>query len=396
MLPTILQTNAELEELVQLALSMECAAIDTEFIWERTYYPILGLIQIGLSEKECYLIDTLACSDLSPLGSLLADKKIIKILHDANQDLVILHRATGAFPTNIFDTQCAAGFIGLTASISLGHLVQATLGIQLSKTETRTNWLRRPLSKRQIAYAIDDVRYLPAVRKEILKRAHKNDFDTWLNEELSSYNNPELYQERDSQVQFQRIKGAKRFTPVGQAILCELASWREKRARFEDRPREHIVTDKTLITITRHKPRAVSEFRSTRDFPSKKIRQYGSDIIHAVKKGLATPPEECPQPCKNNVDDEALNARSDFAMAYTKGQCLARGVDPALIGSRSEITEFVRDCTSAQIENHRLMSGWRKEFIGEKLQKLLTGKHAIWLNPSTGLPQITFDPRVNE
>ncbi len=391
MKPAIIRSENELDELVRRAHSAECVALDTEFIWERTYYPILGLVQVGFSEKECYLIDTIACRALSALGAVLEDEKVTKILHDAHQDLVILHRATGALPKTIFDSQCAAGFVGLSATISLGHLVQTLLGVKLSKTETRTNWLRRPLSKRQIAYALNDVRYLPAVRKEILSRVDTSEFKQWLTEELSTYDNPELYREKDSHVQFQRIKGVKRFSAIEMAVLCELASWREERARTEDRPREHIVTDKVLAAIAQSKPATHSALRPTRDFPSKKIRRYGDEIIRVVEKGLRTPPAECPQPQKNNGEDEALNARIDFAMAYIKGRCIARKIDPALIGSRAEITEFVRDCTTGLEESNRLMQGWRLAFIGRELQKLLTGKHAIRLNPSTGLPQITSE-----
>ncbi len=390
MIPTLIVKPSDLEQLVHRTLSAECVAIDTEFIWERTYYPILALVQVGYADRE-YIIDVTACRDLSSLGSLLKAKKVVKILHDAHQDLVILHRATAAFPCNVFDTQCGSGFIGLSATISLGHLVQAALGIKLAKTETRTNWLRRPLSKRQIAYALNDVRYLPRVREVILSRARKNGFEPWLAQELKGYNTPSQYEEKDAYLQYQRIKGTKRFTAVELAILCELAHWREMRARFDDRPREHLVNDKALAYIAQCKPTTVSALKPSRNFPTKKIQQYGNEIARAVVKGLATPLSLRPVPYKHNGDDEALNARIDFAMAYIKGQCLSRGIDSTLIGSRSEIADFVRNRSSIRSQKHRLMVGWRKDFIGKKLRNLLTGKQAIRMNPSTGLPQITPD-----
>ncbi len=146
-----------LHALVEKARSTDAVAIDTEFVWNRTYLPRLGLIQLALSDEDCHLIDPLALDDLSPLGELLADQQVIKILHDAPQDLAILHHETGHVPKNIFDTRLAAGFAGLPATLSLGNLINELLDINLTKTETRTNWLKRPLDEEQIQYAQDDV-----------------------------------------------------------------------------------------------------------------------------------------------------------------------------------------------------------------------------------------------
>ncbi|MYF17390.1 MAG: ribonuclease D, partial [Gemmatimonadetes bacterium] len=163
----LINTPNELETLVNRALDAPCVGIDTEFVWEQTYYPRLGIIQVGLSENDCHLIDAVTLSDLSPLGTLLSDPHTVKILHDAQQDLWILRRITDAIPCNIFDTRCAAGFAGLSSNLSLGNLLRMRLNIQLPKTETRTDWLRRPLSDKQLEYALDGVRFLPAVREHI-------------------------------------------------------------------------------------------------------------------------------------------------------------------------------------------------------------------------------------
>src|SRR5690606_36847972 len=132
----------------------------------------LGIVQVGFSEDDVYLVDA-AALDLSPLGVVLEDPAIVRILHDAQQDLLVLRRATGAYPRNIFDTQLAAGFVGLSASVSLADLVQALFGVTLPKTATRTDWLRRPLSDEQVAYALDDVRDLPEARTLLLAQAEQ-------------------------------------------------------------------------------------------------------------------------------------------------------------------------------------------------------------------------------
>ncbi len=189
----VIATDAALAELVVEAGQRDAVAVDTEFLWERTYYPRLGLIQLALSNEECFLIDPLAIDTLQPLGELLANKRVIKIFHDAPQDLIILARATRAVPQNIFDTRLAAGFAGLPATLSLANLVNQLLDIKIDKSATRTNWLRRPLSEKQQLYAADDVRYLRAIRVLLLARIVTPETERWLQEELSFFDNPQYY-----------------------------------------------------------------------------------------------------------------------------------------------------------------------------------------------------------
>jgi len=151
----MISSEKEFITLIDRALNTDRVALDTEFVWERTYYPRLGLIQLALSDEDCFLIDPLAIKDLTPLGKLLNDAKVVKILHDAPQDLTILSRVTGAVPQNIFDTRISAGFSGLSSTISLADLISVLLDINLAKTETRTNWLKRPLDPSQIDYALE-------------------------------------------------------------------------------------------------------------------------------------------------------------------------------------------------------------------------------------------------
>jgi ribonuclease D len=391
MVPELIGTDTALQDIVAAVTGAEAIGVDTEFVWERTYFPLLGLVQIGVTEKDCFLIDTLAVSDLRPLGAILADPAVVKIIHDAHQDLVILHRATGAYPRSVFDTQRAAGFIGMGSAVSLGNLVRRLCRVSLTKTETRTDWLKRPLSKRQIAYALDDVRYLPAVREKIYARVNERGFTGWLDEEMAAYDVQALYQERDARQQFLRVKGGKNFSALELAVLRELAEWREETARAENVPREHLVPDKALVHFAQVKPSSISRLRPSRDISAGIIQRYGQAIVDAVARGVATPSGQRPSPARACAEDEALNARVDFAMAYVKGVCIERGIDQGLVGSRAEIAEFIGLCRAPDAQNHRLLHGWRKEFIGAKLQKLLSGAHALRMNPASGLPQLSPD-----
>jgi ribonuclease D len=223
-MPLITSAGA-LQSLVDRARRVDHVALDTEFVWERTYYPRLGLIQLGFGRNEVHLVDAPAV-DLKPLGELLADSAVIKILHDAEQDLAILSRHTGAEPANIFDTQLAAGFVGLTATISLQALVVALTGIQLTKGATRSDWLQRPLSGEQVEYAREDVRYLPAVYEALIRRLEERGRLEWALEEMQHYERLELYAEEDPRERYRATKGrAKRgFGGRDYAVLQELAA----------------------------------------------------------------------------------------------------------------------------------------------------------------------------
>ena len=162
-LPLIIRTTPELEEACARARAAGTVALDTEFVWTRTYRPRLGLVQIG-TPSECWGLDCLQGLNPAALGELIADGSVVKILHDAHQDLEILWHYTGAKPQNVFDTRCAAGFAGFASTIGLQKLLQDAVGVGLAKTETCTDWTQRPLTDAQVRYALDDVRYLARER----------------------------------------------------------------------------------------------------------------------------------------------------------------------------------------------------------------------------------------
>lgn len=380
----MIQTPAALAAFVERASRAEYIALDTEFVWERSFYPALGLVQAALSEKEVFLIDAPAVGDLSPLGSLLCDLRIVKILHDAQQDLTILRRATGAFPRNIFDTRLAAGFIGMSSTISLEELLRELLGVRLPKTETRTDWLRRPLAERQIAYAVDDVRHLPRLRQEILARAGPR--QAWIEEESAVYDDPALYRDPDPREQFRRIKGAGKLPPAKRAVLRELAAWREREAQTKDSPRLWIVSDEILMNLAKHVPRTAQDLRRIKGLSDAESEVYGSAVIRVIQSALDLPREEWPREETRVIEDNGASARIDLVQAFVKGKCLAEGIDPALIASRAEIAALVLEGKDPVPRRHRLLRGWRSAFIGGDLLKLLAGEIAVRLDGQTDLP----------
>jgi ribonuclease D len=190
----LIASEQKLKELVSKARQATAVGIDTEFVWERTFYSQLGLIQLAIGQ-DCYLIDPVAIKDLSQLGELISDPSVTKILHDAQQDLTILKAATGAVPKNIYDTRLAYGFCSDSSTLSLSALLEKTLGIKLPKTETRANWLMRPLTDKMFEYACDDVKYSTKLLNYIMDSAEKQNTASWLKEELKIYDNASLYTE---------------------------------------------------------------------------------------------------------------------------------------------------------------------------------------------------------
>ena len=180
---------------------------------------------------------------------------MVKILHDAPQDLTILKRLTGVSPRNIFDTRVAAGFVGYRASLSLQDLTKYLLNLSLEKTETRTDWLKRPLSDKQVKYALDDVRWLPAIREKTLERANRNGRLAWMKQELSELDDPATYEARDPETQYARVKGAGRVSNQDLGTLQAVTAWREREAEHLDLPRRHVVGDDVLVALAKRNSR---------------------------------------------------------------------------------------------------------------------------------------------
>lgn len=367
----MIDSAEKLRDLVRRARRAGCVALDTEFVWERTYYPRLGLVQVALSSEECHLIDALAIEDLRPLGKLIGDTKVEKVFHDAEQDLTILRRIGGANPCRIFDTQHSAGFCGVSRSISLQDALRVFELADLEKTETRTDWTKRPLSDQQIAYAKDDVRYLIALRDALLSHARVRGRDGWMREELERYDAPELYEDRDPDKHFRRVKGVQSLSARGLAVLREGVRWREDEARNRDRTRSHIVSDQLLVALARHRPRNAIALKNLEGPFQRAIRKYSNSLLAIVDRGSAIPLKECPKPARRPSKKAELKARADKALAFMRARCAEAGIDPILMASRAQVTSVIGGTHLEHLKGHPLLVGWRKDFLGEEFLELL-------------------------
>ncbi len=363
----MIDTPQALQNLVALLDGAPCVAVDTEFVWERTFYARLGLVQFGTHDGTCYLVDTVALPDVTPLGTVLADPRTVKILHDAPQDLMILRRATGVIPQNIFDTRLAAGFAGLSSEISLQNLLATLLEIQLPKGHTRADWMARPLSGEQLEYAADDVRYLPRAATLIREKACAAGIESWLNEELKLLDDPSITGERSHQDSYRRIRGSGRLGARSLAVLRELAAWREMEAQNSDLPRQHVIEDTELLSVATVLPAQAPDFEKCRDLRRRTEERHSAHLLAAVQRGLALPESDLPQPIvapdERTIGKERISATVE---AFRKA-AEARQVDARLVSSKNDVVMLLHEGKQALPQNHRLLRGWRADLLSGSL-----------------------------
>lgn len=389
----MITTTEALIDAVTAAQSAGCIGIDTEFIWERTYYPILGLVQIGYPDGHCELIDAPEIKDWSPLKELIENETVVKILHDAQQDLMILKRACGACPKNIFDTQRASGFIGLSSTISLSGLLKNLLKVRLSKSETRSDWLARPLSEKQKRYAEDDVRYSTRLMQKIFNKADALGRSEWILKEMRYYEDETIYEEFDPETEMPRVRGSGALTNEQRNVLRALGAWRECESRKRNLPRNFVLSDDAIVSILKNLPVSAEAIKPCRGLTEKTLKYNRSKIWAAIKRGIkgdlpslsSSKNDQAPAP------DEGYESRIDLALALIKGTCLATQMDPALIGNRADVTSLVLEAESTDANHHPILSGWRAEFIGNQLLDVIRGKCGVKINSETKLPELIKD-----
>lgn len=365
----IIETDAALVPVVARLRAEGLAALDTEFVWTRTYFPRLGIVQLAAADGTAWVADAAAAGPA--LAGLLADPRTLKILHDARQDLALLAAVTGTAPRRVFDTRLAAGFAGLPTTLSLKQLLRELLDVDLPKTETRTDWCRRPLSAAQIEYALDDVRHLGRLRQTLLARAVERGADGWLEEELRLYDDPGLYAPPDPGDAWRRVRGASRLAARDQPLLRALAALRERRAAEWDMPRNWVVDDDSLLDIAAHRPAAPEAVRPRHRLPRAHLQTMCRELCEAVRDAARDPTPAGAGAHAARRTDGGLKARVDAALDFLRRRGAELRIDPALLGTRSEVADFV---ASGAGPRHPLGHGWRLEAAGRDLSARLAGE----------------------
>lgn len=367
---TFIDTVEGLEAFCQTLQGENWLALDTEFIREKTYYPQLCLLQVGVPGKLA-CIDPIAIKDLSSLLGLLYDRSITKVLHSCSQDMEIFACMDGKVPGPIFDTQLAAPLLGLPEQTGYANFVREMLGVTLDKSQTRTDWSRRPLELAQLAYAADDVRYLadiyPVFRDKLAEAGRLQ----WLDAEFAQCEEIGRYI-RDPEQVWQRIRGLEKLKPAALSILQTLAAWREKIAREKNLPRNWVLKDDALIDIARLAPANQDKLGSIRTLPSKTLDRYAAIILEQVSQAAGCTPQPLSQRARRNkpsVDEDAL---ADLLQAQLRILAEKYQINSASLASRKELVALAQG-----EENVPVLQGWRREMAGNELLALRDGQRTL-------------------
>lgn len=353
-----------------------CCAIDTEFIRESTYYPELALIQIA-SDRGLACIDPLALTDFEPLAKALLDPALIKVFHSSSQDLEILYQKFGAVPAPVFDTQLAAAVLGFNHQISYADLVQQITGVALEKKHTRANWMRRPLSRDELDYAMDDVRYLLAVYHELEKRLEQTNRRGWIERDLRAMSEADNYRVQADGL-WKRLKGVQKLKGERLQIASELSEWREQLAQQQNRPRRWIIKDEVIVEIARRKPEDRSDLGRIPELAEKTLKRHADKILQIVAHAQTVDRAQWPRHDRFASLDTQQTALGDCLMGLCRVIAEQNQIALATLATRKDIDNLILNQKSS-----RLAQGWRFAMAGEQLLEFIHGQSVIVTSDGT-------------
>jgi ribonuclease D len=369
----LITKETELNGLCDKLLQCTRCGIDLEFVPERTYEPVLCLVQIA-TEDSAYLVDPLVLPNLSRLWDALNREDMLVILHAGSQDLDLIYSLCGNVPQQVFDTQIAAGFGGFGYPVGYGKLLNQLLSVSIAKTESYTDWTTRPLSPSQIEYATEDVLHLLPMYDKLCDLLKQSERLEWVLEECRRLSNEARYQ-HDKSLDFLRVKGASALSRRGLAVLQALCHWRNVEARRVNRPTKSVVSDNTLLELARKPPKQISDIQRIRGIRVDQVRAHGNQMMDAIERARLIAEEELPSWPSSRVPAKKEVLLADVLFAGLK--VITYDVDLAteLVATRDDLQALVRLHREGKLEstNLPLLQGWRREIAGTKLANLLKG-----------------------
>ena len=343
-------------------------ALDTEFVFERTFWPRPGLVQLA-TRSEIALVDVIAIRDLAPLSDLLRSPGATKIVHSGSGDALVLERSTGVRPAPVFDTQVAAAFAGLGSSLSYGALVEALTGTKLDKHETRTDWTRRPLSPEQLRYAAEDVADLVAIAAELRSKLETLGRLGWVEEESTAAMAADPERERPENA-WRRLRGIDRLPPRALGVARELARWREEAARARDLPRGFVLADATLTALARRGTLDPAEAKKLPGFEPRRHAGFVDAWRIALAEAVAAAESAPPEPeRKRSLSSDEFDRIDRAIAAVVEAKATELALPPELLLSRRQ-----REALIARREANEPLSsglrGFRCELLGAELDAI--------------------------
>ncbi len=367
----LISKKQELEKMMAQIKGSRALAIDTEFLREKTYYPILCLIQMATDDCE-FIIDPLSIGDLSSIADILVDSQTVKIFHAGSQDRELLYLRCGVISQPVFDTQAAAPYIGMPQQVGYATMVSELFGVQLKKSESLTDWSYRPLAANQIKYALEDVRYLIPAYDKMVSQLKENGRLKWLESDLEEMASLEQYKKSEDDL-WKKVKKANSLSRKQLVHVSNLAIWREKIAQKRDIPRKKVLQDELIIEIARLQPTSVGALYKIRGTQDKLNQKMAEDIIYLVEKGKKAPPETWPVKDRKKHQVVGADALVDVLMGIIRTRARQNNLAPQILACHSDLVSLA----NGKRDDQDLLKGWRYDLVGRELLDFLDGKLSL-------------------
>jgi ribonuclease D len=352
-------------------------ALDTEFVWERTYSPVPCLLQLATAERLAVL-DPLEDVDVGPIAELVADSAVQLVMHAPAGDLLLFATRYGVRATSVFDTQLAAGFVGYGISMAYDRLVERVLNVTLKHNETFSDWSRRPLTDAQIAYAADDVRYLFALADALVGQLDAMGRRSWAEDETARRYGPDATIEPDPQRAYLKVSRRGRLSGRQLSALRAVAAWREEEARARDLPPGWVLKDPSVVEVARRNPpdaAALGRLRGLGGISATAAQRLLDALARAADAEPPTVARELSPGLARRVA-----AASSLGSVLVRARCEGARIAPELVATRADLESFV-EAIATGADEHSLLSGWRRELVGDELRELVQGNVALALDP---------------
>lgn len=392
-----IRDQAGLEQVCQSLSESDVMTLDTEFAAERRYFPRFDLMQVG-NQTTAAAIDMHADIDLRPLFELMDDPRRSVVVHGGNQDMSLLFRRKGRLPARIFDTQLAAAMVGYGNMQGYAPLVKKVLGVTLSKTESLTDWARRPLKHEQLEYALDDVRYLFPLYEKLLGRLVELDRHRWYEEEANRLYEPHRFMAPEPRERWRRTLGWTSLTPQQLGVLRELAAWRESHAARTDVPPRVILPDDVMANLARRVPSQIKELREIRQIFERTVHECGNDILAAIRRGLEQTDLAEFERALETHESTAWPTMVSLLDTVVQARAEALSIAPSILASIHDLEAFVLAMRNGDTSRSLVLDGWRADVIGHWLLKAWRGQVQIRADATAGkivielLPDVPVNP----
>jgi len=367
----------------------EWIAFDTEFVSEHTYRSELCLVQVATADRLA-VIDPLSVKDLSPFWELIVAPSHQTIVHSGREELVFSLLTTGRRPARLFDVQIAAGMLGYEYPANYGTLIYRFLRQTLAKGETRTDWRRRPLTQRQLDYALDDVRDLGALRDKMQSKLSQLNRLDWFASEMNSWQDD--VEASLSRERWRRVSGISGLNARALAIVRELWRWREGEAERRDCPSRRVLRDDLLVELAKRRSADVKQIRAIRGLERGDLQRSLPKLAECVERALALPDDECPQNSRREMPAQ-LNMLGQFLSAALSSICRAAEIAPNMVGTATDVRDLIAYRMGYGDEQPPVLAqGWRAEVVGHLIEDLLAGKVSIRIQDPTSEEPFVFEP----